>query len=227
MTELDRKNIQREYNRKYYLNNRSNIRVKQKSYWNLNKDKLNAKQRESHYLNINQRKAYQKAYRLKNSESIKAYRSEYYYRNHEETKRLTKIRRNKPEHKSYMRSYLREYKKKRMKHDLGFKLRNGISTRIRMAMKSQYLTKNTGTSELIGCSLLKFIRHLESKFTEGMSWDNYGCKPDQWNIDHIYPCSWFDLTDPNQQRMCFHYTNTRPMWAIQNIQKGNKYVKSN
>jgi HNH endonuclease. len=54
-----------------------------------------------------------------------------------------------------------------------------------------------------------------------MSWDNYG--RDGWHIDHIRPCASFDLTDPEQQRQCFHYTNLQPLWAADNIRKGAKW----
>jgi hypothetical protein len=34
-----------------------------------------------------------------------------------------------------------------------------------------------------------------------MTWENYGVKG--WHIDHIKPCSSFDLTDPIQQKKMF------------------------
>ena len=53
-----------------------------------------------------------------------------------------------------------------------------------------------------------------------MTWDNYG--KGGWDIDHIYPCSKFDLTqEENIYKMC-HYTNLQPMWHLDNIRKGNK-----
>lgn len=55
-----------------------------------------------------------------------------------------------------------------------------------------------------------------------MSWENYGFYG--WHIDHIKPCSKFDLTDPKQQEQCFHYSNLQPLWAIENFKKSDKYV---
>lgn len=46
--------------------------------------------------------------------------------------------------------------------------------------------------ELIDCSIEFLKEFIASKFTEGMSWDNYG----EWHLDHIRPCSSFDLSDP-------------------------------
>jgi hypothetical protein len=51
-----------------------------------------------------------------------------------------------------------------------------------------------------------------------MSWKNYG----KWHIDHIRPCSSFDLSDPQQQRTCFNYSNLQPLWAKDNLNKSNK-----
>jgi hypothetical protein len=76
--------------------------------------------------------------------------------------------------------------------------------------------KSASTMELVGCSIDKLKQHLESKFTEGMSWDNYG----KWHVDHIKPCASFDLSDPQQQRLCFNYKNLQPLWAADNLSKG-------
>jgi len=64
------------------------------------------------------------------------------------------------------------------------------------------------------------IAHLESKFQEGMSWENYG--KNGWHLDHIIPLSAFDLTDPEQLKIACHYTNIQPLWARDNLVKSNK-----
>jgi len=56
-----------------------------------------------------------------------------------------------------------------------------------------------------------------------MTWDNYGRKEGQWSIDHIIPCAIFDLSDPIEQKQCFHYTNLQPLWHIDNLKKSDKY----
>ena len=57
-------------------------------------------------------------------------------------------------------------------------------------------------------------------FLPGMTWENH--TRSGWHIDHIVPCAAFDLSDPAQQRACFHYTNLQPLWAKTNLKKSNK-----
>lgn len=79
-------------------------------------------------------------------------------------------------------------------------------------------TKSQSSLALLGCTIAEARAHLEAQFQPGMNWNNYG--KHGWHIDHIRPCARFDLTDPEQQRQCFHYTNLQPLWAAENISKG-------
>jgi hypothetical protein len=79
--------------------------------------------------------------------------------------------------------------------------------------------KTDSSIKLLGCNVEEYKIYLESKFTEGMTWDNYGLEG--WHIDHILPCASFDLTDPEQQKICFNFSNTQPLWAFQNLAKGD------
>jgi len=72
----------------------------------------------------------------------------------------------------------------------------------------------------LGCNDETFKEYIQSKFTEGMSWENRGFRT--WHIDHIIPINSFDLTDPEQQRKCFHYTNLQPLWWLDNLRKGDR-----
>ena len=82
--------------------------------------------------------------------------------------------------------------------------------------------KTDKTLNLLGCSAQFLRTYIENKFLEGMTWDNYG--KHGWHIDHIIPCSSFNLTDSTQQQICFHYTNLQPLWAIDNLKKSNKIL---
>lgn len=106
------------------------------------------------------------------------------------------------------------------KNDPTFRLIENIRGRARRAIKHGFGEKAYKTKELLGCDWETIKQHLESQFTEGMTWDNYG----EWHIDHIRPCASFNLTDPEQQKECFNYTNLQPLWAEDNLKKGNSYA---
>ena len=100
------------------------------------------------------------------------------------------------------------------------KIRDNLSLRMRLALKEQNLTKRNTTADLVGCSIPFLKEYLEKKFKKGMTWKNQGRFG--WHIDHIVPCSKFDLSDPDQQKKCFNYKNLQPLWAKENILKSNK-----
>ncbi len=85
--------------------------------------------------------------------------------------------------------------------------------------------KASTSMKLLGCTREQFRAHLEKQFLPGMTWENYG--RDGWTIDHIIPCAQFDLSIPDSQKVCFHYTNLQPLWHIDNIKKGKKYTRRN
>jgi hypothetical protein len=81
-------------------------------------------------------------------------------------------------------------------------------------------SKSQKTLDLIGCSLYEFKNYIESKFQIGMSWLNWTKKG--WHLDHKIPCSFFDLTVPDNQRICFHWYNLQPLWGNENCKKNSK-----
>jgi hypothetical protein len=110
-----------------------------------------------------------------------------------------------------------EYARNKYRTDPMFRLKNCLRSRLTAAVAG----KSASTMELVGCSIDKLKQHLESKFTEGMSWDNYG----DWHVDHIKPCASFDLSDPEQQRLCFNYKNLQPLWAADNLSKADSIIQ--
>lgn len=98
-----------------------------------------------------------------------------------------------------------------------------MRTRVSNAVKrfSVLKSKSAPTAELIGCQIDRLVAHLESQFKDGMAWENYG---PYWHIDHIRPCSSFDLSIESEQRKCFHYSNLQPLLKQENLVKNNKYA---
>lgn len=119
------------------------------------------------------------------------------------------------------KKYINNRNNKRYKDDINYRLCRNLRIRLNKAIKNK---QKKGSAIInLGCSVEELIKYLESKFIEGMSWENYGLGSNKWNIDHIIPLSKVDLTDIVQLKLVCHYTNLQPMWQIDNIKKGNKY----
>lgn len=93
------------------------------------------------------------------------------------------------------------------------KLIRNLRNRINSSLMG--LEKSKPTKELLGCTIDFLKEYLEFKFTKGMTWGNRGIHG--WHIDHIRPCTSFDLSDPEQQKLCFNYTNLQPLWATAEV----------
>ena len=95
-----------------------------------------------------------------------------------------------------------------------------VGSRISTALKHN---KEMHSMEYLGCTIEELRQHIESQFKEGMSWNNYG----KWHIDHIIPIKYKqDGIIPTLEEVAkrLHYTNTQPLWASDNISKGNRYI---
>ena len=110
------------------------------------------------------------------------------------------------------------WKTKKLKTDVIYKITHNLRCRLIAAVKGK--NKSKSTFKLLGCSAAELKQYLENQFTEGMTWENYGYYG--WHIDHIIPCATFDLSDSEQQKLCFHYSNLQPLWAKDNMKKRNK-----
>jgi hypothetical protein len=164
-----------------------------------------------------------RVYREKNRETLREKSRVYRKKNKENVREQKRVHREK--NKETLREKARVYCQNRRKTDNLYKISENLRVRMRQAIKSGHGFKLGSSSELLGCDCETVKKHLEGQFTEGMTWDNHGTHG--WHIDHILPCASFDLTDPKQQRECFHYTNLQPLWAKDNLEKGAKLPLDN
>lgn len=132
---------------------------------------------------------------------------------------LERMRRYYRKHKHKINPSKREYFKARRVCDHQFKLRQNLRGRLYDALKGR--KKSAPTLTLLGCPIEDFWIYLESRFSEGMTRENYG---KVWHVDHIIPCAIFDLTKPEHQKRCFHFSNMQPMFARDNLSKNDKIV---
>lgn len=107
----------------------------------------------------------------------------------------------------------------RFNNDELFALKKRLRNLIRGSFrKSGYTNFKARTEEIVGISFNEFKVYMESKFVDGMNWGNR----DLWHIDHIIPLS----TAKSEQELIAlsHYTNLQPLWAMDNLKKGNKIL---
>jgi hypothetical protein len=190
--------------KKYYLKNKDYCKEKQKEY------RLNNKKYRKDYL-----KEYAKEYNKKNKEKLKEYQKQYRIKNKNYAKEYFK------DNKEKIKKYQNEYKKNRLQNDNIFKFGFNLRCLIRGSFKrnNNKFKKNTKTENILGCTVEEFKNYILTKFTKKMTFENYG----KWHLDHIIPIS-SAQTEEEVIRLN-HYTNFQPMWAKENISKGNKIIE--
>ena len=99
-------------------------------------------------------------------------------------------------------------------------IKENLARRLRLLLEGQ---KSQNTMDIIGCSVEELKSHLETTWSEGMSWDNYGVHG--WHIDHRLPCASFDHSDEAQISQCWNWKNLQAMWAEDNLKKGARIVE--
>lgn len=189
--------------RKYRENNREKLRLQYKKYSAENKEK---------------RKKQSKEYRERNSEKFRLKRlltkeqQSILWKNWSE-----KNKEYRKQYKASRREITNRQDRERRQNDLDYNLKQLLRGRLYKAIKAQNTSKNNSVIDLIGCSIEDFKKHIESQFHNGMCWENHSVHG--WHLDHILPCAYFDLTDPEEQKKCFHYSNFQPLWWIDNLNK--------
>tara|TARA_R110002051_G_C8510145_1_gene466217 strand:+ start:146 stop:688 length:543 start_codon:yes stop_codon:yes gene_type:complete len=167
---------------------------------------------------IEEKKATAKLWRLNNKEHLKKGKQEWYIKNCK----------NNPIYKSHRKEYakknlerMRIRDRKKYHTDENYRMRKILRAQVRYSLTRGFKLgeKCAPTLDLLGIpSIQWFWDYIEKQFKPGMTRQNQGT----WHIDHRRPCASFDLSDPAQQKKCFHYTNLQPLWAFENMSKRDK-----
>ena len=182
------------------------------------KNKYWTKEKQAEYNSRPEVKARRKEYYLENKARRKEYQKQYHkdteyaankkwVENNKEQylESIDNWRKNNIEHHRETRAeYMREYRK----NNPDYILKENVSHYIRRVLNGG---KSGSYEKYLGCNIKEYKVYLENKFTDKMSWDNYGT---YWEIDHIIPTS---------KGGSFHYTNTQPLSVKENRSKGNRY----
>lgn len=185
----------KEISARHYQENKEEIRARHKAYNAANKEKVKELSDNWYQENKERHNTKSKEWRDKNKERFAYLKKEWRIKN-----------------KDKFNAYVRN----KRATDPAFKILSNLRNRVSKFVRG--MNKSESTLELLGCTVDELKEHLESKFEESMTFDNYG----EWHIDHIKPCASFDLTDPEEQRTCFNWVNLQPLWAKDNMSKGDK-----
>jgi hypothetical protein len=93
-------------------------------------------------------------------------------------------------------------------------------TRIYNVLKGKCDNK---TLKLIDCEPKFLLDWLQYNFKDTMDFKNHGSF---WHIDHVIPCSLFDLSKEEDIENCFRWTNLQPLEGSKNTSKQNKLDKN-
>lgn len=197
-----------------FKENKDRVKKSYKEYYAKNQARLAAKRAIPE--NRENKRKYAEEYRRKNKDLVRASKAKWARKpeTKERKRQLSAKYRKTLEYKAKAVKYEKERKAK----DPNFLLARRSRVRLRSALKRSNIEKSQRTQEYIGCSYAFLKRHIESQFKNGMAWE----KPASFHIDHIRPLSSFDLTDSEQLKAAFHWSNLQPLYPMDNIKKGNK-----
>lgn len=190
----------KEYQRQWYLRNKAKKNAQSAANYAENRDVVLERQKERYQNNRDQINAKARKVYAENSVEVLEHHKKYNSEN-----RLL-INKNK-----------RKYQKVRYRSDPNYRLARLLRSRINSAVKNN--TKVGSAVSDLGCSVEDLKKRFEMIFLPGMSWENHG----EWQIDHIRPLASFDLTDREQFLEAVCYLNLQPLWAEDNMRKGDTY----
>ena len=204
-----------------------------REYREINKDKFNVYSRKYYSENISNIKENRK----NNKENISISGKKYYENNKEEMKEKSRMRynnlkdddnfmertrtmsrKNWIKYREINRDRINEKIRDRKNNNPLYKLTFSIRNSIYNSINRMGYSKKDKSIDILGCSFEHFMKYIEDQFLEGMTWENHG----EWHLDHKTPVSWAETEE--QIYELNKYTNFQPLWAKDNLSKGNKWA---
>lgn len=190
--------------RKWYKNNKDRARASYKERYARNKDEIIKKVKEWCAKNPDKRFAIHRRWYEEHKEEQKERNCE---RSNNKRSHINDLARK-------YQSFLRQNPKWRITKNIS----RGISKSIACGKNGMHW------EAIVGYNASTLIAYLENLFCEGMTWDNYG---KAWHIDHIIPISAFNFSSTSDIdfKRCWSLKNLRPLWAVDNLRKGDLLEK--
>ena len=180
--------------------------------------------------NPEKKKAQNAKWRAENPEKQKVINANWYAENAEKLNQDSAKRyaENPEKKKAQNAKWKAENPKKLKEHQRKQRSRpeNKLRSAVSMAFKKIGQNKPTDTLALLGCTWEEAKAHFESLFLEGMTWENHGRGEGKWQIDHIRPVASFKGASEEELKQMNHISNLQPLWAIDNIKKGDKWEEN-
>ena len=170
--------------------------------------------------NIGGKSAASKRYGEKNKEKLNNYHKEWSKGKRKELREYHSKWRD--DNRESLNEKTRLWYLNRRRTDPEFRLKCNTRTAVWTCIKERDVAKYRSTFQLLGYTIEELMSHLESLFTEGMTWDNYG----EWHVDHKRPMTsfTFESTDDQGFKDCWRLDNLQPLWELDNLSKGSRYL---
>lgn len=160
--------------------------------------------------------------RLKDTPAYKASRKKTQRKNYELNKvKIAAYRKSRAHiHKAYAADWFQKNKaslyariKDRMKSDEQFVAARRCRGRLNGLLARLKSPKAGHTMDLVGCTATLLVQHLKRATSRSLH---------DSEVDHIFPVSLYDLTQPEQQRRCFHFSNLQLLSSEENKLKSDQ-----
>ena len=125
----------------------------------------------------------------------------------------------KRDHRLNYSEYIRKTNREAFRHRYQSDPQFNAMQKVRSTVKKMMTNKRKSTYELVGYNAKQLTDAIESKFTDGMSWDKFIAG--DIHIDHIVPKCLFDHTIEEEVRDCWSLDNLQPLWAEDNLLKSD------
>ena len=205
-----------EASQQWYYRNRERVLARMRDYYKTNQDSIKRRVAKAKAKNPDRVREGQKKYRKENKEKLLEYGRTYYATNKPKYKEAAAKRAATKVAKDMRRN------RRNWRYANDPQYRAALAAR-RIAKRALKATKITARTEArLGCALAEFRLHIERQWMPGMDWTNN--TNDGWHIDHKVPLSRFDFKCPLQVKLASHFTNLQPLWASDNMKKGNSFI---
>ena len=208
------KECRKEGARSWHADNKDKSLENKKKWHTANRDRMIANMKQRYDDNHEEELRLRKEWRDAHPERVKQWNEKAY------KKHRPKILKQKSQYAKKNRKRINKYQREKYANDMGYRIAMCARSRMRDALKGEVREESVMNS--LGCDLEFAQAWFQVQFYDGMTFQNHG---DLWHIDHVNPCTSFDLTDNEQLKKCFHWSNLQPLLGAKNISKGDKIDK--